>query len=56
MLGQNDGAPVYLESMEKFGRVTAYSKAAEDNQTRVFVSDNVGRLKRWARVHKMYLT
>jgi hypothetical protein len=41
ILNPNDGAPVYLESMEKFGRVTAYSKAAEDNQTRVFVSDNV---------------
>ena len=39
---QDKGAPAFLESMERFGRVIAFSTAPEGTETHNFSSDNVG--------------
>jgi hypothetical protein len=41
-LDSDNGAPAFMESMEKFARVIAFSTAAEGNETRCFSSANVG--------------
>jgi hypothetical protein len=41
-LDSNEGAPAYLDTMERFCRATAFSRAAEINQSLDIHSDNVG--------------
>jgi hypothetical protein len=46
-LDSNQGAPAFLESMERFARLTAFSKAPEVAQAQNFSSDHVGMTDFW---------